>query len=70
MLFVVEAQILFRELHVQSGASWVALVSLLLEEAWNFLFPQPLVAIANQYFYMVGLFGYDDLSYAATIKKS
>ena len=65
-----EEQVFFEELHVQSGVSWATLASLLLEEAWNFLFPQPLVAIANQYFYMVGLFGYDDLSYAATIKKS
>ena len=69
MLFVVEAQILFRELHVQSGASWVALVSLLLEEAWTFLFPRPRIAIANHYFHMVCSSGYD-LSNAATIKKS
>ena len=55
---------------MQSSVSWTTLASLLLEEAWTFLFPLTLIAIENQYFHMVFSSGYNELSDAATIKES
>ena len=61
---------MFEELHTQSSVSWTTLASLLLEEAWTFLFPLTLITVENQYFHMVCSFGYDELSDAATINES
>ena len=65
-----EEQVLFEELHAQSGVSWTILASLLLGEAWTFLFPLRLIAVENQYFHIVCSCGYDELSDATSIKKS
>ena len=42
-----EKQVLFEELRAQSSVSWTTLASLLLEEAWTFLFPMTLIAVEN-----------------------
>ena len=64
-----EEQVLFEELHAQSGVSWTILASLLLGEAWTFMFPPTLITVEKQLLPMV-YSGYDELLDATTIKKS